>query len=448
MDKANSTEATEEITRDAAWEVVNRLAQDEDDQLRADQLTGEVAHRIYQSELISEVDKRKLLGKIAKLAGATYGSLIADLRGFEKVSASATFNHLEAAREVVKSIGADNIIGQPSFLWRWQSRGVWTRIDDREIKRAIHDVSGTNELTGAICASILDLFKTEVFKPDHQFDVDARAINTPSGELHWAGDGWRLAPHNREHYRTTQIPVEYDRAASCPRFKQFLGEIFEQDADAGAKVRVVKQLLGYSLTADCSFEKFVILVGSGANGKTVLLHVLMELLGRSNVAAVQPCQFDNRFQRAHLHGKLANIVTEIAEGAELADAALKAIVSGELTTAEHKHKPPFDFTPFATCWFGTNHMPHSRDFSDALFRRAIVLTFNNKFEGDRCDEGLKGKLVAELPGILNLALEGLADVYRNGFIEPSSCLAAKAEWRLQCDQVGRFIEPESVRISF
>jgi phage/plasmid-associated DNA primase len=131
----------------------------------------------------------------------------------------------------------------------------------------------------------------------------------------------------------------------------------------------------------------------------VLLSVLAALLGQHNVAAVQPSQFDNRFQRAHLHGKLANIVTEIAEGAELADAALKAIVSGELTTAEHKHKPPFDFQPFATCWFGTNHMPHSRDFSDALFRRAIVLTFNRKFYGTDRDEGLKEKLFAELPGI-------------------------------------------------
>ena len=42
-------------------------------------------------------------------------------------------------------------------------------------------------------------------------------------------------------------------------------------------------------------------------------------------------------------------IAEIAEGAEIADAQLKAIVSGELTTAEHKHRAPFDFHPFATC---------------------------------------------------------------------------------------------------
>lgn len=72
-----------------------------------------------------------------------------------------------------------------------------------------------------------------------------------------------------------------------------------------------------------------------------------------------PSQFDNRFQRAHLQGKLANIITEIADGSTISDAQLKGIVSGEKVTAEHKHMAPFDFNPFYTCWFGTNHMPYS-----------------------------------------------------------------------------------------
>jgi hypothetical protein len=32
------------------------------------------------------------------------------------------------------------------------------------------------------------------------------------------------------------------------------------------------------------------------------------------VTGVQPSEFDNKFQRAHLHLKLANIVTEIKRG--------------------------------------------------------------------------------------------------------------------------------------
>jgi len=182
-------------------------------------------------------------------------------------------------------------------------------------------------------------------------------------------------------------------------------------------------------------------MGGGANGKTVLLKVVEALVGMQMVCAVQPSQLDNKFQRAHLAGKLVNIVTEIAEGAEIADAQLKAIVSGELTTAEHKHRPPFDFHPFATCWFATNHLPHSRDFSDAMFRRAIVINFNNRFDGPGCDPRLIDKLRTELPGILALALGAVRGVIlRGAFTDVASSNTAKLEWQLNCDQAAQFFE--------
>jgi putative DNA primase/helicase len=428
------------ITTKEAWALIRAAEQIVDVEECDDRLLRVVAPQVYQSSEITEVDRRKLLGTIAKLAGATYGALKADLGAYDEVKADKDLRHLQAAREVVKAFGDENVITQSAFIWTWRRQGVWKRIDDREVKSKIHEIAGSNELTKGIADSVLDLFKTETFLPDHAFDQDTSAINLLNGELYWDGADWDLRAHNREHYRTTQLAVRYDPSAKAPRFQQFLSEIFDGDVDGTDKAKTILQMLGYSLLTTCRYERFIILVGSGANGKSVLLSVVTELLGRANVAAVQPCQFDNRFQRAHLFGKLANIVVEIAEGAEIADAALKSIVSGELTTAEHKHKPPFDFTPFATCWFGTNHMPHTRDFSDAMFRRAFVIPFNRKFEGESCDEHLKEKLVAERSGILNLALGGLAEVLTQGFAEPESCIRAKHDWRLQCDQVARFVE--------
>jgi putative DNA primase/helicase len=136
------------------------------------------------------------------------------------------------------------------------------------------------------------------------------------------------------------------------------------------------------------------------------------IAGPENVAAVQPSQFDNKFQRAHLHNKLLNLVTEISEGHQINDAEIKAITSGELTTAEHKNKPPFDFKPFCKCWFGTNHMPHTRDFSAALFRRALIIEYNRVFSEGEQDRQLIDKLQAETSGILNMALKLLPEQFR------------------------------------
>lgn len=358
---------------------------------------------------------------------------------------SSDVNHLETAKDVVESYGEKNILYSQSFPWQYSGKGLWEKLDDRQLKSEIHKALEYARIHRGIVESILDLLKTETYRPNHQFDVDTTAINCLNGELHWAGEKWGLREHRRENFRTTQIPVEYDPEARAKRFERFLMEVFEKDSDQAVKAFLICEALGYSLLSSTEYEKFFLLIGAGANGKSVLMDTLASLVGYEHVAAVQPSQFENRFQRAHLHCKLVNLVTEIAEGHTIQDAELKSIVSGELTTAEHKHKPPFDFQPFSTCWFGSNHMPHTRDFSDALFRRAIIIPFNRTFAEHEQDKHLKTKLKEELPGILNLALEAMAGVFQRGeFTKTESCERAKQEWRLNCDQVQQFADDECI----
>jgi len=85
-------------------------------------------------------------------------------------------------------------------------------------------------------------------------------------------------------------------------------------------------------------------------------------------------------------------------------------------------------------------MPHTRDFSDALFRRAVILQFNRTFAPHEQDPMLKSKLLAELPGILNLTLTAYARALVDGFTQPESSEAAKKEWRLEADQVASFVD--------
>ena len=354
---------------------------------------------------------------------------------------------LQLARSVVQAIGQDNVLAADSFVWHWRNTGVWQKQEDRAVKQWVqqHLSEYAREVRKSLVDSVTDLFRTEVFKPHHRFDIGpSECVNTLNGELLLTGEQWELMPHDREHYRTTQIPVEYDPRAQAPKFITFLSEVFKGDPDAGDKATALLEMIGYTLMAHCRHEKFIILVGSGANGKSVFLSLLEALAGTENVAGVQPSQFDRSFQRAHLHGKLANIVTEIKQGEMIDDASLKGIVSGEPTSVEHKFKDPFVMRPFSTCWFGTNHMPHTRDFSDALFRRALVVEFNNKFKPElgNCDPQLKDKLMEELPGILSLALDAYAGALQVGFTMPESCQHARDQWRLEADQVAQFVEAE------
>jgi putative DNA primase/helicase len=360
-------------------------------------------------------------------------------------------DHLDLARMTLSEIGQENVIcADGKQIWRWQWRGVWTQQDDRAIKQAVQQRLSREaliDLEAALVNGVTDVLKTEIFAQDHEFNRGhPETVNCLNGELELHSTRWQLRLHCREHYRTTQIPVVYDPTSDAPLFRAFLGQVFRDDPDRDEKKRAVLELMGYTLMSHARHELFVMLIGPGANGKSVLLAVLEALLGSENVAGVQPANFDNRFQRAHLHQKLANIVTELKQGEVIADAELKAITSGEPATVEHKHKDPFVMRPFSTCWFGTNHMPHTRDFSEALFRRATILQFNRTFAKSEQDPQLKDKLKGELPGILNLTLNAYAHALLHGFTEPESSESAKKEWRLEADQVALFVDEVGHRV--
>jgi P4 family phage/plasmid primase-like protien len=404
-------------------------------------LVNDIALEVRKSEL-SNTLKHALLKIIARKTGGTVRTIYSDTRQEGDINDSG-IDHLKTAMDAIQQVGPENII-YVSVLrtFRTWTGKVWTATDDRVIfEKVISILSNSSEITKNLIDSISDLIRTLTFKDHIDWDADRGVIPVKNGELSYREGNWILSPHDREHYRTTIIQVDYDPQATAPRFEKFLDEIFEGDPDATEKAILLCEMIGYTLVTSCEYEKFILLIGPGANGKSVLLDVIRLMIGTGQVAAVQPDQMDNRFQRAHLHGKLANIVTEIKEGGEIADAALKSITSGELMTAEHKFKPPFDFQPFSTCWFGTNHMPHTRDFSDALFRRALIVEFNRIFSEDEQDKHLKKKLAAELPGIMLLALAAFAGVIERGcFTIPESCVSAKNQWRLEADQVAQFLK--------
>lgn len=403
---------------------------------------GAVAQILKEARGLTPIEQDQILRALKASTGTGIAALrktMAQSGGEEERGA----DHLELARRTIRNVGEENIICAGPFVWMWSDKGVWRQRDDRMVKQQVQRTIESEgvPVNSTLVGGVSDVLKTEIFKADHAFNLGhPETINCRNGQIEPSGEGWSLVDHKRDNYRTTQIPIEYDPAATAPLFEKYLNEVFEPDEDRDDKIRAVLEIMGYTLMSHARHELFVILIGSGANGKSVLLHVLEKLCGGENVAGVQPSNFDRSFQRAHLDQKLANIVTEIKQGEVIADAELKGIVSGEKSTVEHKFQDPFDMHPFATCWFGTNHMPHTRDFSDALFRRALILTFNRTFLPHQKDPALKTKLEAELPGILNMVLAAYARANREGFTAPASSEKAKQEWRLEADQVAQFVD--------
>ena len=324
------------------------------------------------------------------------------------------------------------------------TNGYWASQDDRsDIQRAIARFFGT----GATSAKIRELFgmlklscvvKDCDFKPNHNF------ICFKNGALDMTS--YQLVPHDPAMHLRSGRNADWDENATAPTFEKFLNEVFRDDADRDQKIQFVREWMGLCLIPDTSFEKFVVCVGDGGNGKSVLLKLMAEMVGHENVYSAPIQRLGNRRALAELDGKLLLMSSEINENMVMDDGVLKQIVSGDMVEAERKYEHPFTFTPCARIMLATNHLPKLRDVTHAFFRRLVMIRFNRNFTADEMDMHLPAKLSAELAGIFAMAVQGLKSLRERGrFAVPASSQAAADQYREDSDYIQMFAEEALVR---
>jgi len=106
---------------------------------------------------------------------------------------------------------------------------------------------------------------------DEESPQDCHYINLLNGRLDWATGV--LEPHTPAWFKTVQLPVEYDPAATCPAFDTYLDTTFDADVRP-----LIDEMLGECLVPNRRSETAFMLTGQGANGKTVLVNVCIDLL--------------------------------------------------------------------------------------------------------------------------------------------------------------------------
>jgi putative DNA primase/helicase len=250
-----------------------------------------------------------------------------------------------------------------------------------------------------------------------------------------------MQDHSPDHCLPNRLDISWDPEAQCVLWLQTLDQIFAPDTDKAAKIQLLQEWFGYCLIADTSMHKFVWMVGGGGNGKSLVLAVFQDLLGRQNVSHAQIERLQDKFVRAELHNKLANISSEMSASATIADGYLKQIVSGDTIEAERKFQASFSFKPVVRLIGATNELPRLLDHSDGFFRRAIILNFNRRFSEAEQDRSLETRVKQELPGILAWAVQGLRTLRSRGsFSIPPSSVQVLAEYRTDSNPVQQFAD--------
>lgn len=250
-----------------------------------------------------------------------------------------------------------------------------------------------------------------------------------------------VTPHTPDFFCLNHLPFPYVPNATLNTWKRFLEVNIEGDEN---RIMLLQEWFGYCLTRDTSFQKFLMMEGEGANGKSVICAVLSALLGDRNVSSVPLEIFPQRFALTDTVGKNLNIASEIGELDKIAEGLLKQFTAGDRMMFDRKNKEPINAVPTAKLILATNNLPRFKDHSDGIWRRMILFPLKVQIPAEDRVQGMDKaswwREQNELSGILNWAIEGLVRLRSQGkFTSSEMCDAGLSAYRRESNPAREFL---------
>lgn len=293
-----------------------------------------------------------------------------------------------------------------------------------------------NPDTAAVNKVIDALGHDPAYRPDE--DDEATCIAAANGVLSIDGDRRELLPHTPERFNLWALPYAYEPAAQCPGWEAFLTEVMPNPENR----QLLQEWFGYMISGRTDLQKILSMFGAPRSGKGTVLRVLVGMLGEQNRATVTLNQLAATFGQESLVGKAMAQITDANWNIREIDVAVEALksISGEDDRGvDRKNRTTWEGKLGCRFVLVANSMPRFNDPSGALLGRMLHIEFTRSFLG-REDTKLTPRLLTELPGILNWALDGLVALNERGrLITPAASIEAAEEIERTTSPVASFL---------
>lgn len=252
--------------------------------------------------------------------------------------------------------------------------------------------------------------------------------------------------HDPRYFTQVSVPFDFDPSAPSPkRWCQFLEQLWPEDP---AAIDALCEFIGYVLSGRTDLDKILLLVGPTRAGKGVIARMLGRLIGTLNVAGPTLASLGQNFGLQDLVGKPLAVISDARLGhsdTHQVVERLLAISGRDTLTVDRKYRDPWTGQLPTRFVIISNELPRFGDASGAIANRFVVLTLTESWLG-REDRSLEPALIAELPSILNWALEGLDRLaQRDRFTEPQSSRDAVIALADLVSPVAAFVRDRCVR---
>lgn len=227
-----------------------------------------------------------------------------------------------------------------------------------------------------------------------------------------------------EWFNFNAIDIDYEdidmSLSRCPRWDEFLHELFGDDAESKLTLLM---FMGLLLIANTKFQKAMLVVGPKRSGKGTIARIVRKLVGDINLCGPTTEGLASHFGLQQLIAKTVAIVSDArfsGPNMSVLTERILAVTGEDTLTIDRKHRSALTMRLLTRFLFLSNELPRLTDSAGALAGRFIVLKLTKSFYGQE-DLELETKLLAELPGILAQVVAALRDLLQQGrFKQPES----------------------------
>lgn len=367
-------------------------------------------------------------------------------------------DEVELAEAHLARLGPDMVCSE-GRTYRFNGR-FWRALLDAKQLGAISSFAGVPvgtgpnpaplKLSAQMCEGALKIARALLTQEDF-FENAPKGCGFQNGFVVVDAAGPKLEPHAADNKNRWAYAFDFDAAAACPKWTDFLETVWEGDADRDEKIAAAQEFVGAALVGLAPrFKTAITLYGESDSGKSTFLDIVQAIFPKGSTCSIGLSLLQQEYRRAKLAGKLLNVVAEVQSSELLESEAFKAIVAGDIVEGRPIREAPIEFRPIAGHIFAANTLPRVADKSEAVWRRWIVLTFNRRFERQPVagqpaarNDLAEDVLATDVPGILAWAMHGLARLLANkSYTTPKSSREVLLAWKKDSNPVELFVDDE------
>lgn len=304
----------------------------------------------------------------------------------------------EVASELIDSLCYDETGGD----WYSQTGGLWRVVSEKTALKIIMKVLDRRKPDGYAMAKLnnvksflmIYLLMGKWANQRHLLPMKNGVLDTKTMEL---------SSYSHKHRFNWQLPYAFDSDATINVIRHWLWSASGQDMES---INTIRAFFKMALVGG-EVQKFLELIGSGGTGKSTLIRLLVEFIGKENHVATDLKNLEtNKFEAASLYGKRLVLISDSSRyGGEVS--VLKALTGQDPIRLEKKNvQQSGSFVFEGVVAIASNEAIQTADYTSGLIRRRMPLNFNHKVtDADKSKwaaiGGIEAAMHKELPGLLN-----------------------------------------------